>query len=84
MSITIDFSKWSPLTVLACVVIGVVVVGGAVNTIVGNESFSGYLDDLKTLGTFVGGGVALGRGVHYAGREIGGRPATGPKARRVE
>jgi hypothetical protein len=67
--VTVDFSKWSPLTILAVAVVLVVVVGGVVNTALGHETFSQYLDDLKGIAAALGVGAAVGRGIHFAGRD---------------
>jgi hypothetical protein len=69
VQVNIDLSKWSWLTILACAVVSIVVLGGAVDTVVGNITFEAYLAALTSLAKPLAAAVAVARGIHFAGRD---------------
>jgi hypothetical protein len=68
--VSIDFSTWGPLTVLAVAVILLVVIGGLVMVILGNMTFEEFVRQLTLLAGLVGGGAAIGRGTRLSGTPV--------------
>lgn len=79
-----DLSKWSPMTVLAIVVIVILLIAGAVVTVAHPESlsFSDYFDDVTKVLAALGLAVPIGRGIHFGLRDQ--NPAPVPAATVLE
>jgi hypothetical protein len=66
----IDFRTWGPLTVLAVASVLLLIVGGLVEVVTTNYTFSMFLNDLRLVAALLGGGTALARGVRLHGTTV--------------
>jgi hypothetical protein len=66
-----DLTKWSPMTVLAIVAITILLVTGALVTVISPNilSFDDYFSDVTKVLAALGLAVPLGRGIHFGLRD---------------